>query len=69
MSADVNLVKAALRGQGMTLNDTKEQLLIATAAGRQAWQHAEPSYGGKVTPHGEGFGGMSKAPGHGKPSR
>ena len=36
-------VTAALRGQGMTLNDTKEQLLIATAAGRQAWQQAEPS--------------------------
>ena len=50
MSAEVNLVKTALRGQGMTLNDTKEQLLIATAAGRNAWQQAEPSYGGEGPP-------------------
>ena len=40
MSSEMNAVKAALRNQGMTLNDTKEQLLIATAAGRKAWQQA-----------------------------
>ena len=56
MSNEVNLVKTALREQGMTLTDTKVQLLIATAAGRKAWHQAEPSYGGKVTPAAKDLG-------------
>jgi len=56
MSSEINEVKTALRNQGMTLNDTKEQLLIATAAGRKAWQQVEPNYGGKVTPTAKDLG-------------
>jgi len=56
MSEEVNLVKEALRRQGMVLNDGKEQLLITTAAGRKAWTQVEPNYVGKVTPTAKDLG-------------
>lgn len=48
MVEEIRAVKAALQRQGMVLNDTKEQLLIATAAGRREWQRVAPHYPGRV---------------------